>query len=573
MLILSTPEEINQISPVPQSLIIDHPDYLKWYDSIRLIYGQLVFDNPKFEYRSYQAKYAAMGCIRRKNLLAHAQGVGKTTLTALMIAALYRSEMKSFRSDKSTYGMVERTAQIHIAVPNVLAATRWLEDLGAVEMLRGSFEYIKTEQDLLTTICPIIIYRHDFPKLKAKSRAHTTRPYISRLLAKQFRPNFLVIDEIHELSNPKTDRYRHLDYLRHRAKRILGLSGTLADGRLDQLHTICQFVYGRDWDYHNDRAGFVKRFSKKVESKSHYLTGTEETEEDRRYLESLNWDQIESYYQLMRRFVHRLTLDEPEVRSCITLPEPVTIPVYVEPSDEQRARYQSYMNEHLALLKIAARSSGSDRYRTLNLIHPLIQASHSHPDNEIIPKAQTLIDLVQKHNKVAVFVSGIETSRYITGLLKTALGEERVVRLYAQDPEATPVKMNDEARINAVYQFQYNPEIQVGVFSLNLAAVSIDLTSTNCLIHYETGWSSLKIMQSISRAIRPGNRNKTVPHYYLINRCLIDEHQYTLLQQKLMSSKMLLDYQDSEIETEDRAGVSGDLNPINALAGLLENCK
>ncbi len=551
-MLLTTPEELNQIELIEEGLLTNDPSFIYWKNRIEPIYLSVLEESTKFTYRPYQSKYSAMFCLRRENIMSHSMGVGKTTQTGLMIAALYPDLGKG------------KVGRVQIAVPNILAATRWLEDLNLIPSLKGQFEYIKSEKQLLNSKAAILVYSHDFPKLKSKTLGHRSRAYISRLLAKRFKPSLLVVDEVHFLGSEGSQRREHLYYVRQRSKRVIGLTGTLSDGKLDMIHSICQFVYRQHWKY--SKKEFVGKFSDKKKSTSNYLTGAEGDGEQNRYLSTLDWDRVEEYYALMRCYVHRLTLDEPEVREHIKLPKRIENLVIVEPSRDQVERYRNYIDSHFALLKAAA-VSNQQRLRTLNLIHPLIETSNS-SETENIPKVQTLLDLANNYRKVVVFVSQVKTSRYLYNILRDYFGGECVVRLYAQDPDANPKVLNDNQRCEVLYKFQHDPSIRAGVFSLNIASTAIDLTSADCIIHYEVGWSSLKVLQSIARVIRPGNTHTEIPHYYLVNKGLIDEHQFNLLSEKLKVSKMLLDYQDTESGLEE--DTSGDINPNKVLTNVLK---
>jgi SNF2 family DNA or RNA helicase len=122
------------------------------------------------------------------------------------------------------------------------------------------------------------------------------------------------------------------------------------------------------------------------------------------------------------------------------------------------------------------------------------------------------------------------------------LGKKAVVRIYAQDPQANPKVLSKDAAIQLINRYQYDSSVKVGIFSCNLASQSIDLTASSDVIQYCLSWSSKKLQQSITRAVRPGNRLPFVTIHYLYHEGLIDEHQVHLATKKIEASKMIMDY-------------------------------
>jgi superfamily II DNA or RNA helicase len=188
----------------------------------------------------------------------------------------------------------------------------------------------------------------------------------------------------------------------------------------------------------------------------------------------------------------------------------------------------------------------------------------------ITPKAQGVLNAVDNCNKTVVFCQHVESARYITELLQQQFGAGQVVRLYAQDELATPKKLSKERRWQVIRDFESNPQIRAGVFSLNLAAEAIDLVAADQVLMYCLPWSATKLEQGLARVLRPGNRNPRVQLTYITHSWGIDKYQLMLLEQKVQIANLMLDYDTGLQESADvpdaLASLSADV--LSALGGL-----
>ena len=524
---------------VEDLLLTDLESYLLFCTRTEKIFRQVASEFPIIEIRPYQWEYAAVMCLRKRNIMAYEMGAGKTTCTLLCLQAIYGSWVG------------RNAATVHIVVPSVLSAQRWLEDLGRFSSMAGCYKLITNEKELIENTKPIIIYTQDFPKSKSKVKKDNSRPWVSRLLGRKFRPSFLVIDEVHNCQ-PKTKRTEHLQYLIARSKRLLVLSGTISEGRIVDVHNLCKLVYGKNWPF-STRERFTGKFAHQHVLSTNYLYGSrlgnEVREVQRRSIQQLNPLLLADYYWLVRRFIHRVKLTDPRVRCCITVPREELVLEVLEPSEEQRKQHQEYIREKEKEIEAAVRTVGiKQKAAALRIINPLIElANSSLCSNSKVEKTYQIV--TQSTGKVVIFASYIKSANRISAYLTERLGSSSVVRVYATDEEASVKKQSIENRILAVEEFQFNPNVKVGVFAINLASESIDLTSAKDVIYYCLPWSSKKLRQSINRVVRPGNYSKTVNVHLLYHRGLIDEHQVSLATEKIRGSRLIEDY-----EVEDRSG-------------------
>lgn len=531
LLLIDHYTELEGFELVEEQLLTALPAYQLYLTRTKEAFAQLGTD---FEQRPYQWEYAALMAVRRRNIMAYQMGAGKSLISLLMVGAVYRT----FHN--------RRAGCIHILVPNLLAAQRWVEELERSPTMRDHYEVIRSERDLDNCTKPIIIYSLDFPKNRSKHRKESARPFISRRLANHYRPATMIIDEVHNCQ-PKTLRTEQIKYLLNRAKRVLVLTGTPSEGKLTEIHNLCELVYGREWPFTSAQA-FAKRFGTKEQLSTNYLYGSRLQENSSiKYLQKLDAEKLVEYYTLIKRFIHRVKLTDPEVRDCIKIPTSVTQIHAINPTAEQRATHLDYTIKHQRALLAASQAVGvQQKAEALRLLFPLIALCNHNVKSPKLEKVGELIN--SSSGKVVVFCTYIKSANIVTSYLENLLGRDKVVRVYATDEEAEVTTVSAAKRVELVDQFQYDSTVKVGVFAINLASESINLTSASDVIYYCPPWSVKKLRQSMYRAVRPGNRNEEVVLHYIYHKGLVDEHQVVLATQKIKGSRLLEDF---DLEAEE----------------------
>jgi uncharacterized protein with PhoU and TrkA domain len=557
MLIYDNIKDLEEYAVAEPNLLTQHfgTAYENFLIKTNQAYEEYRENFPNSDVRPYQPEYAALMCLRRRNIMGYSMGCAKTSISLLAVQALF--------GDISVY----RSGLVHIAVPSLLAAGRWIEELERMPALKGKYKVVTKESDLFTkSNKQILIYTHDFPKGRSATFKKTTRPYRSKLLKRFFKPCFLIIDEGHSLK-PNSERTHHMAVLRDCSRRILLVSGTLSDGNLSQIHHLCQFVYKEHWPYKNAKS-FSQVYGEKEKLKTNYLYGSQnQANAPEKYLQRLDTNKLSGYYKLMRRFVHRVKITEPQVARYLTIPNQEVTIHRLKATDEQKERTLAYIKLHKEKLQAASQSlSYKHQAEALQLIHPLIELANA-PEN-VSNKAKRVLDITKKNDgKSIIFCSYVKSARDLTKFLGQHFEPGEVIRLYASDKQETPTSLNAEERQELVRSFQYDPKVKVAVLSINLASESIDLTKAKNVILYCMPWSTVKLTQALARAVRPGNTHGSVGIHYLLQEGLIDEHQVALSVEKVKGSKLLLDY-----ETQIQAGGQDtDLTPGEAIRRLLKS--
>lgn len=519
---------------IEENLLDYHPDYLKWHKETWKHY-QKILNETEFESRPYQPVFAALYCLRHRNIVGLSLGGGKTIITGLAIAAIYDPKFS-------------KKGQVHILVPNNLCAGRWLQDLEKIESLRGRFEYVRSTKQLKQTKASILIYSQDLPKYKKKGQSSNVK-----FIKKRLTPSLMVIDEVHNLK-PNTQRTKVLEQIRLKSKRTIALSGTLSDGDITVIPHLCKFVYQSFFPF--DPKQFISMFGVNQKVQTNYKGSG--SEEEGRYLKQLDLYALPKYYDLMRRFVHRVTLDDPQVKPYVRRPEGKEKIIKIDPNQNQVDRHREFIKRHSNQLQQI--SEGEIESETvLTLIHPLIRIANAFENSPKLDKTKEEVE--NTNQQVCIFVTWNDCARTLHGHLLE--GGIKAKRIYAYDEQTSPPKMTGDERGKILQSFIENPQIKVCILPIGLASESIDLQNVGKIIFYDLPWSSLKVEQAIARSVRPGNPRDSVEVIFPYTKGLIDEHQLNLIQTKLKISSLLFDYR--AIETEEEVQPKTDLikNLIN----------
>lgn len=534
---------------VPEDLVDTSQSYKHYLPIAKAVYDRLQAAVPGLDYRNYQYEYAASYTARKLNVCGAVQGLGKSSISGITIATAYQN-IKDLRP-----------GTVHIVAPSVMSAsTRWLPDLLRIPDLEDCVELIKTEKQLLTSTKPIWVYHMDF--LKRKSKTYKTM-YKAIYKAKRM-PKFLIVDEVHHYQEG-TKRTNALAFIRRKAKRVLALSGTLSDGRLDLIQDTCRLVYKGNWPY--TRKSLKATFGVHQVVKSSFLEGGED-QVNTRYLNQLSVSKIPLWFETIQSKVHRVSASNPEIMSCVTYPTPTYHFESIDMSVEQDKAYKTLVKAYRQELEVFTKysQSATNLAAAFKVMSPLLKVSNLPGDYGVPNKAKRCLDIVAegatRGDKTIVFTDRNDVGFFLHNYLQENL-ESNVVRMYAHDENEKPKTMGDDLREKVMSSFLYDSDVAAGIFSIRLASESIDLTSAKTVIFYDLPWQVIKILQATSRAVRPGSIHKEVNVHFLNNVGTIDFHRSQLMQQKVIGSNLLLDF---DVESSRKS----DMSPIDAIKRIFQ---
>lgn len=551
-MLITTTELTNRQFTAVESTLKDSVPYDYHRQRIDCLIKTAQLQNPRLQRREYQLETAALYCTRKKNLAALSQGLGKTLIATLVAANIY---------DRTN-----RPGTIHICIPNATMLPRWLEDLSLLfapeDILFLQPQHFGAgklrRRDNLTKWAKVLIYTHDLvrqsvkqisdptsnsPLQRMSDRSHTYAHYLNWSCS----PSLLIIDEIHHFKDETSLKYQNLSILARSAKRILGLSGTLSEGNLNSLSAILQLVYQRDWLYYRQPDRLNSIMGSSVKLGLDYRSGESTLDKTAKQLQSIDEDRLSDYFNLIRTYVHRLSIDDPIIRPQIQLPSVEYRSLAVVMSPPQQTAYQSEIATNQSALQTLAASqtqSTTSSVKFQSLLYRAIEICNSGVDRKSdTPKSDLTLALVAEATKTAIFCQYVSSARFIYNQLAASWGTERIIRVYSNDAEFVPVHQRPQQRWKAIEAFETNPQIKAGVFSLNLAAESIDLVAADRVIVYCSPWSAAKFDQCLRRTLRPGNKHQHIDVITIYHDKAIDRYQLQLIAAKQQVGSLLLDYQ------------------------------
>lgn len=544
--------------------------------------------------RPHQLRHAAIACQRNDGFAAWSMGVGKSALSIVTVLGIYGDRLfaglrgqkdtamdlwLSKRGEDATGRFLLSKCElgpgtIHIVVPGHVA-TVWLKELGRMN-LGWACQVIKTEADVLESRAPIWIYDYDLLKRQTKrglamKRAGNGMRFkrdgselyfwghpLAKVIAKRFPPSFLILDEAHRC-RPDSDRTELVKtVIRHKAKRVLELTGTPMDGWVRHAATILGIGYReRSVAYPYKDSEFAKRFTNTGLVTMDVSTGREAAEAKRRPVPGVSPGQIPAFMLATRHTVHRLNLNDPEVKANVVYPQANRIvePVYADLA--HRLFYQDVYKEGLDELKaaLAAGKSFQTRNNMLTLINRLRLASvapwelgFTGGDTALVRK---LIEIVGREKalgrKGLIGCTFIAESRYLHQALQRA--GFKGTRLYAQDEAVSPKMMNRRHRDEALERFMDDDSIDYLLSIKDLVAEGLNMAeSTGYLASTSRGFKSNTEDQWEGRVIRPGQPLPKVNSYSLVNQDMVDVYIEHMVANKQRANRAIVDL---EFDDED----------------------
>jgi superfamily II DNA or RNA helicase len=553
--VLLTTDQLNKrgFTP-PLSKLTTTENYQHQLRCINKLFKSAQKKDSKLLERNYQLESAAMYCCRKDNMAALSQGLGKTLIAALVAANLY--------------SQTDRPGTIHICIPNITMLGRWLTDLQLLFLPEEIV--VLSNKDLGRASLPrkhnlireakILIYTHDFPRYCDKKNCATNAKYLIQSAA----PSLLIIDEIHHFKDNNSLKYQALEVVARKSKRVLGLSGTLTEGNLESLSNILQLVYQKDWVYFRQPNKLQSLFGKSLELGLNYCTGEKVRQKGTKQLQSINQDRLSDYYNTVRKYVHRLSIDQ--VRLQIKLPE-VEFKAYgVQFTQNQKEAYDRELSKSSKLLmglQETDLSLGSATYAQ-SLLQSAIEICNQGVDGCATNKSQLTVSLTESAQKTVVFCQHIKSAGFIYKQLVERWGADKVIRVYSKDISHTPPSQNPQERWKQIDKFENDPNVKVGVFSLNLAAEALDLVAADRVIVYCAPWSGAKFDQCLRRTLRPGNRHPKIEIITIYHEKAIDRYQLQLLEAKQKIGRLLLDYTEVTAADSDKELVRSALKSFEA---------
>ncbi len=314
-----------------------------------------------------------------------------------------------------------------------------------------------------------------------------------------------ILDEAQDVKNPATKRARALRRLN--ARRMLAMTGTPIENRLDELWAIMDIV---NPGLLGSRERFQRTFARPIEAHS-----------DSRALERLR--------AMVQPFILRRPKDSPEVE--LELPEITVTKEYCRLTLEQASLYRATVDRWMPRIEEHARSFGR-RGAVLAMLSQLKQVCN-HPEMVLATgrplagrsgKLERLVELLEAmpaDDKALVFTQYPGFDRIVPHL------HERLGREIGFFHGGLPARARDEL----VASFSEPDGPSVLVISIRAGGRGLNLPAANHVFHFDRWWNPAVEQQATDRAYRFG-QHKDVFVHSLICTATLEERIDELLDSK-----------------------------------------
>lgn len=350
---------------------------------------------------------------------------------------------------------------------------------------------------------------YEVDKKKKKQRPDNRIESADFILNNYF--SMIVCDEVHYLKSHDALRTRAIK--KFKCKYRLGLTGTPIDGRLEELHSIFEFI----------KPGLFP-------SKSRFIEKYAITD----YWGSIkgykNIDEVKS--KILPFYVRRLKEDV-----LSDLPEKIFIDLFVELEDKVLKEYKKIASRKHEITEEKAAIEAIIRCRQFCDFPELLDLRHASA------KFAMLYDLLKElvfenKEKVIIFTQYKES----LDLLKRNLEDEFDLSfIYGEIPS--------KERFEIVKDFKENPKRQVLIMT-DAGAEGLNLQEANNLIHYNDNYSPAKMIQRNGRVDRIGQK-RVVRIYRFICKDTIEERVRELLEKKQTVNNSILDEDNKELSLSE----------------------
>ncbi|WP_411276998.1 DEAD/DEAH box helicase [Gaiella sp.] len=315
----------------------------------------------------------------------------------------------------------------------------------------------------------------------------------------------LILDEAQDVKNPATKRARALRRLN--ARRMLAMTGTPIENRLDELWAIMDIV---NPGLLGSRERFQRTFARPIEAHS-----------DSRALERLR--------SMVRPFILRRAKDSPEVE--LELPEITLTKEYCRLTLEQASLYRATVDRWMPRIEEHERSFGR-RGAVLAMLSQLKQVCN-HPEMLLATgrplegrsgKLERLVELLEAmpaDDKALVFTQYPGFDRLVPHL------HQRLDREIGFFHGGLSARVRDEL----VASFSDPTGPSVLVISIRAGGRGLNLPAANHVFHFDRWWNPAVEQQATDRAYRFG-QHKDVFVHSLICTATLEERIDELLDSK-----------------------------------------
>ena len=291
--------------------------------------------------------------------------------------------------------------------------------------------------------------------------------------------DLVVLDEVHEIRNPLTKKYKTLQMITRATRYRWGLSGTPLQNRLEELTAIFSII------------------RPSLQLRAENMPPAQVREAIRPYL---------------RRVCRKDVLPD--------LPTKTRQEIWLELDEKQRHDYQAILGRFQTDSK-STRVTFTHIWQVLTELKKICNFSH---DSRTSPKLEKLLELTQEiigqNQKVVVFTHFRE------------FGTDRL------EPYLRPFGLalmhggcTDVQRAEAVERFQTDPQCRVFLATVHTGGFGLTLTAANNVIHFDHWWNPAVAWQAEDRVYRIGQKRPVTVYEFWV-RNTVEERIRQILEHK-----------------------------------------
>ncbi|MEX0812564.1 MAG: SNF2-related protein [Chitinophagales bacterium] len=348
-------------------------------------------------------------------------------------------------------------------------------------------------------------------------------------LLKDYRFNYIVLDESQAIKNPRSKRFKAMRLLQGANR--LALTGTPVENNTFDLYAQMQFL----------NPGFL---GSENDFKKNYSDPIDKDKNEKRAVELRN---------LINPFILRRTKEQ----VATELPEKTESVIYCDMDKSQRKIYDAMRNKYrnYVMGKIEEDGLNKSRMYVLEGLTKLRQVCNSPAlisGDEVYENVSIKLDTLKEHildktgnHKVLVFSQFVK----MLGLIKNTLDEAGIQ--YAYLDGAT------QKREEQVDYFQNDSDCRVFLISLKAGGTGLNLTAADYVYIVDPWWNPAVEAQAIDRCYRIG-QDKHVFSYKMICKDTVEEKILDLQKHKLKLSSDLIKTDDAvfkKLEQKDIAAL------------------
>lgn len=329
-----------------------------------------------------------------------------------------------------------------------------------------------------------------------------------KYMQKQF--DMIVVDEIHAIKNHTAQRTQAVKQLV--AKYRVGLSGTPVDGRLEELHSIFEFL----------KPGLFESKSRFLEKHAVYdpfgsIIAYVQVQEVR--------DKINPYY--LRRLKEKVLKD---------LPEKLYKDIYVDLAGPEFSLYRDIVKGAHEITEEEQAATRILRARQfLDFPELLDMRNKSH---KFLALRELLEELIDYNNeKVLIFT---QYKQVLDMILFNLKGKYQVLQIHGE--------VDSKLRVDLVNQFNTDKKYPI-LIGTDAMSTGLNIGGASAVIHYDDNYSPAIMQQRNDRAHRATTRHN-VTVYRFVCRGTIEENVRKKLGIKMELNNRVLDENCSEFGVE-----------------------